>query len=155
VLYSCGPPVNVTPGPEAIIRANLARIGIDVRIEKSLGCLNGPETKELKAADMVLISRFDNWGDPGGTITATLGSPDIPGYWNDSALRHRIERAETLRGRARVLAFAQLDESLLRGASPFAVYGAFTVPEYFSARVGCRLFQGTYHFVDLGALCVR
>ena len=28
------------------------------------------------------------------------------------------------------------------------------VPEYLSPRVGCRVFQGAYGFLDLGAACV-
>ena len=70
-------------------------------------------------------------------------------------LRRRIERADALRGRPRIAEYARLDEALVRRAVPFAAYGAFTIPEYFSPRVGCKLFQSTYHFVDLGALCVR
>jgi ABC-type transport system substrate-binding protein len=157
VLYSCGPPANVTPSVEQIIRSNLARIGIRVQIERSLGCLNGPDTKKREEADMALVSPGDNVGDPAWTIRATLGlSPDgVPGYWNDPVLRRRIERAEALQGRARIREFARLDEILVRDAAPFAPYGSFTVPEYFSPQVGCKVFQATYHFVDLGALCVR
>lgn len=157
VLYSCGPPVNVTPGPEQIIRANLARIGIDVQIKRSLGCLNGPDTKRRAAADMALVSVGDDWGDPLRTIKTALGrSPEaMRGYWNDPVLRRRLELAESLRGEARIRAFAKLEETLVRDAAPFAPYGFFTSPEYFSPQVGCRIFQATYHFVDLGALCVR
>ena len=156
VLYSCGPPEPVTPGIEEIVRSNLARIGIDVRVERSLGCLNGPETGKLAAADMALIAAGDEWGDPSGTIDATLGAPQgIPGYWNDPTLRRRIEDAGKLRGAARIAGYARLDETLVRHAVPFAVYGGQTVAEYFSPRVGCKLFQATYHFVDLGALCVH
>jgi hypothetical protein len=38
-------------------------------------------------------------------------------------------------------------------AAPFAVYGSGVWSEYFSPRVGCKVFQGEYGFVDLGALC--
>jgi hypothetical protein len=156
VLYSCGPPQPATPGVEEIIRSNLARIRIDVEIEKSLGCLNGPETKKLTAADIQSITVGDDWGDPAGTIRAVLEGPfgGAVEYWNDPVLRRRIERAGRLRGTARIAEFASLDEALLR-AAPVAIFGALSAPEYFSPRVGCRLFHATYHFVDLGALCVR
>jgi hypothetical protein len=155
VLYSCGPPQPVTPGVEEIIRSNLARIGIDVEIEKSLGCLNGPETKKLAAADIQSITIGDDWGDPAGTVRAVLEGPfgGAVKYWNDPVLARRIERAGRLRGAARIAEFARLDEALLR-AAPVAVFGVLSAPEYFSPRVGCKLFHATYRFVDLGALCI-
>jgi peptide/nickel transport system substrate-binding protein len=157
VLYSCAEPENVTPGVDEIIRADLAQIGIDVRIEKSLGCLSGPDTKKLAAADMALITSFDDWGDPAGTIRAAFGlaGQGRQDYWGDPALLLRVEQAERLRGTARIAALSRLDEILVRDVAPLAVFGAFTTPEYFSPRVGCKIFQATYHFVDLGALCVR
>ena len=157
VLYSCGEPETVSPGVDEIIRADLARIGIGVRIEKSLGCLSGPDTKKLAAADMALITSFDDWGDPAGTIRAAFGSAGQgrQGYWDDPALLRRVEQVERLRGAARIAEFSRLDATLVRDVAPLAVFGAFTVPEYFSPRVGCKIFQATYHFVDLGALCVR
>ena len=154
VLYGCGDPIGVRIAE--IVRANLARIGIDVQIGLTQGCLNGPQPKKLAAADMQLGTVLDPEPDPSVWIKAALGLPYLaPGYWNDPVLRRRIERAGTLRGRARIAEYAQLDEALVRRAVPFAAYGGFTIPEYFSPRVGCKLFQSTYHFVDLGALCVR
>jgi hypothetical protein len=38
-------------------------------------------------------------------------------------------------------------------AAPFAVYGSWIWSEYFSPKVGCKVFQGEYGVVDLGALC--
>ena len=40
-------------------------------------------------------------------------------------------------------------------AAPLVVYGSFLYDEYFSPRVGCRLFQAFYLEADLGALCAR
>jgi hypothetical protein len=33
------------------------------------------------------------------------------------------------------------------------VFGSWVWSEYFSPRVGCKVFQGEYGVVDLGALC--
>jgi ABC-type transport system substrate-binding protein len=154
VLYLCGEATGVRIAQ--IVRANLARIGVDVQIEQSLGCLNGPESKKLAGADMQLITVLNPTPDPSVWIEAALGSPhSAPGYWNDAVLRRQIERARTLRGRARIDEYARLEESLVREGVPFASFGAFTIPEYFSPRVGCKLFQSIHHFVDLGTLCVR
>ena len=37
--------------------------------------------------------------------------------------------------------------------APLAVYGNFVSAEYFSPKVGCKVFQAEYRIVDLGALC--
>ena len=36
----------------------------------------------------------------------------------------------------------------LTRAAPFAAYGSFVWSEYFSPRVGCKVFQGEYGFVE-------
>lgn len=154
VLYVCGEPPNIRIAQ--IIRTNLARIGIGVHIDQTLGCLTGPKKKTLAAADLQLITVLNPELDPSVWIKAALGSAyGSPGYWDDPVLRRRIERAARLSGRTRIDEYARLDETLVRDAVPFAAYGAFTTAEYFSPRVGCKLFQAAHHFVDLGALCVQ
>ena len=36
-----------------------------------------------------------------------------------------------------------------------AAFSSFVRPEYIAPRVGCRVTQGAYQFLDLGAACVR
>jgi hypothetical protein len=154
VLYVCGDPENVRIAQ--IVRANLAQVGIDVRVDQSLGCLHGPEPRKIAAADMQLITILDPEPDPSVWIKAMLGSAyGASGYWGTAAYRRRIDGAQTLSGAARIAEFARLDQALVHDVAPFAAYGAFTTSEYFSPRVGCKVFQSTYHFVDLGTLCVR
>jgi ABC-type transport system substrate-binding protein/tRNA A-37 threonylcarbamoyl transferase component Bud32 len=154
VLYLCGEAPNLRVAQ--IIRGNLAPIGIHVRIDQSLGCLNGPEKARVRAADMQLVTISSSEPDASVWVKATLGTTYFsPGYWSDPKKRLRIERANRLRGQARTKEYARLDEVLVRDAAPFAAFGAFTTQAYFSPQVGCRLFQSTYHFVDLGALCVH
>ena len=38
---------------------------------------------------------------------------------------------------------------------PMAVYASWNNPEFFSARVGCKVSQGALNVADLGALCLR
>ncbi len=42
----------------------------------------------------------------------------------------------------------------MRDAAPVAVYATAVEPEFFSERVGCRITQGAFEVVDLGALCL-
>jgi len=152
-LYTCGDPVNKRIAE--IVRSNLAEIGIKVRIVNSLGCLTGPETKKLAATDLQLISRFDV-PDPAPFVEMALGNPyTVPGFSRDTRLRREIERARRTRGAARVRAYAKLDAVLVRDTVRFAVYASAVNPEFFSARVGCKVSQAALNFVDLGALCLR
>jgi hypothetical protein len=59
-----------------------------------------------------------------------------------------------LRGQARTVAFSEIDDELMRMA-PLAVYGSWVWAEYLSPKLGCKVFQAEYGFVDLGALCER
>jgi len=48
--------------------------------------------------------------------------------------------------------FRQLADELTRTA-PLAVFGSWVWPQYFSPKVGCKVFQSVYRVADLGALC--
>ena len=84
--------------------------------------------------------------------SSVFGSPLGPGPWNHPSFRKQLERARPLRGEARLAAYRRIDDELMR-AAPFAVFGSWVWSEYSSPKVGCKLFQTEYRFVDLGALC--
>ena len=157
VLYWCG-------GDErqralaAIIRADLARIGIRMSFDQAPQC---PETYDARArrADLLLFSALASpERDPQPFLDEALatdghyGSALGPGLWTTRAFRQRLAHASVLRGISRTRAFAKLVGELTR-AAPFAVYGTFVWSQYFSPHVGCRVFQGAYGFADLGSLC--
>ena len=159
VLYWCG-------GDErqqtlaGIIRSDLARIGIRVRVDQAAQC---PETYDARArrADLLLFSALGSQElDPQPFLEQALatdghyGSALGPGLWTSRSFRRRLEHAKVLRGRARARAYSALVAKLTR-AAPFAAYGSFVWSEYFSPRVGCKVFQGEYGFADLGALCKK
>ncbi len=81
-------------------------------------------------------------------------SPLGPGPWNDPTFRKQLEEARPLRGAARIAAYGRLVDELMRMA-PFAGYGTYVWSQYFSPKVGCKVFLGEYGFVDLGALCKK
>jgi ABC-type transport system substrate-binding protein/predicted Ser/Thr protein kinase len=157
-LYFCGEPANLQIA--RIVRSNLRPLGIEVTLAPSLNCLRGPDPK-ARQADLMLVTRSTSIHDPAPFLhaltddTFSLGSGVDPVTWSDSGFERRLRRADALDGPARVAAFRALEDGLLRGASPYAAYGSFTAPEYFSSRTGCRLLQGAHEFADLGALCVR
>jgi len=152
-LYLCGDAIGARIA--RIVRANLAPIGIDVQIDQSLGCLKGPDPARLAAADMQLVSRFDDVSDPSSFVELPLGDRyTAPGYWRSPRLQGRIESARGVTGSARTAAYLGLETALVRDAAPVAVFATAVNAEFFSARVGCRISQGALGMVDLGALCV-
>jgi ABC-type transport system substrate-binding protein/tRNA A-37 threonylcarbamoyl transferase component Bud32 len=153
VLYFCGDSANRRVAE--IVRSNLSRIGIGISIVGSQGCFSAKAAR----ADL-LLARFDSLErDPAPFLREALadgvdGVPLGAGPWHDRSFRRRLEQANELSGRARLAAYARLDAELVR-AAPFAVYGSLVHPDYFSPRVGCKVFQSAYHVADLGAICLR
>jgi ABC-type transport system substrate-binding protein len=152
-LYYCGESINRRIAE--IVRSNLAQIGIDVHIDASLGCLTGPETRRLAAADLQLVSNFDALPDPAPFLEFALGNPYSVPAWRDPGLRAQIEAAHGTHGAERRATYARLERRVVRDAMPIAVYASGVNPEFFSARVGCKVTQGALGVVDLGLLCLR
>jgi hypothetical protein len=65
-----------------------------------------------------------------------------------------MRQAATLRGEHRLQAYAQLDQDLTTNDPPAAAWGIGTFREFFSARVGCQIYQPIYGF-DLGSICLQ
>jgi ABC-type transport system substrate-binding protein/tRNA A-37 threonylcarbamoyl transferase component Bud32 len=127
-----------------IVRSDLARIAISVTIAESTQCGSDPEAAR---ADMTIgwFRSFEHDPEP---FLQQAGSS------RSQSFQRRLAHASELRGPGRLDAYARLDSELVHQA-PLAVYASWVQPDYFSPRVGCKVFQSTYHFVDLGALCVQ
>jgi serine/threonine protein kinase len=156
VLYACPPQPRVT----AIVRANLARVGLPVSIVESTDCLEGHDPQSDRA-DLLLSSLGLGPADrdPAPFFDMAIGGAynfpaPGPGPWRSRSFQTRLERARGLRGALHVAAYAKLQGELMRDA-PVAVFGSFVAPEYFSPKVGCKVFQAEYRVADLGMLCVR
>ena len=160
LLAPCDPQLSSVTG---LVRSELAKIGITVSIVVKPGtCDSRDIALQFKHADLMIgtnIGRGPTNRDPAPFFEDVLthglwGSPLGPGPWDAPAFRNRLESAGELSGRARVAAYARLERELSQFA-PIVVYGSFLYDEYFSPRVGCKLFQAFYLQVDLGALCPR
>jgi ABC-type transport system substrate-binding protein len=159
VLYYCGQPSNSRVA--AVIRANLAEIGIRVRPAPSLDCTLGRDPK-IDKADLMLLSPATPIVDPAPFVEAALGRELgigvglLPkGWFRDASLGRDLDAARLLTGAERTAAYAALQERLLSDAVPFAALGSWTAPEYVSPRLGCRLFQGALNSLDLAAACPK
>jgi serine/threonine-protein kinase len=161
VVYICGDPRERSLAE--IVRTDLARIRMTVSVVEEQQCPSPDNPAASKHADLLLVSGWpflqSDERDPVQVLDQALGSgvygsPLPPGPWNGRAFRRRLDQARPLRGAARVAAYRRLADELTR-AGPFAVFGSWVWPEYFSPKVGCKVFQSVYRVADLGALCKR
>jgi tRNA A-37 threonylcarbamoyl transferase component Bud32 len=140
------------PKLAAIVSLNLARIRIATSVLQSQECPG-----RFERADLLFVTLGGNELDPAKFLDQALessvyGSPLGPGPWRSAAFRRDLQRAHVLRGTARTVAFRRIQTRLTRMA-PFAVYGSWVWAQYLSPKLGCKVFQAEYGFVDLGALC--
>lgn len=138
-----------------IVRRDLHRIGITVRIEafSEPSYFNRIGTGE--PYDLALAGWIAGRLDPSEFLNALLSATE----WNlptldDPLYQHRLSAAERLSGTRRDLAYAQLDAQLVRDAAPLVAWGNAVDHDFFSARIGCQIYQPIYG-IDLAALCIK
>jgi peptide/nickel transport system substrate-binding protein len=144
-----------------IVRTDLRRIRMTVSILEEQQCPSPDNAAASKHADLLLVSGWpfseSDERDPVQVLDQALdsgvyGAPLPPGPWKGRAFRRRLDQARPLQGAARVAAYRRLADELTR-TGPLAVFGSWVWPEYFSPKVGCKVFQPVYRVADLGALC--
>jgi serine/threonine-protein kinase len=159
VVYVCGDPRGRKLAE--IVRTDLRRIRMTVSILEEQQCPSPDNAATSKPADLLLVNGWpfleSDERDPVQELDQALGSgvygaPLPPGPWKERAFRRRLDQARPLRGAARFAAYHQLADVLTR-TGPLAVFGSWVWPEYFSPKVGCKVFQSVYLVADLGALC--
>ena len=110
------------------------------------------------------VTRLDpsGAGKPAGSRTTRI-PPSSSTFSSRAALsRHSRSRSTSAssrlrlvgRGAARYLAYGRLDADLARDAAPLAAIGNGASHDFFSARMGCQVFNPLYG-MDLAALCIR
>lgn len=142
VLAVCSDPGCTELG--RIIQADLARIGIRIQLRPYAGAIASATTRP--GADIVLARVFAPYPDPAAFLKAALGG------------RFAQDRLATLTGldrSQRLSAAGQLEFQLMRGPAPLAAVGTPVIPEFFSARVSCHIFQPIEYGADLGSLCLN
>ena len=140
VLAACSDPGCSELGQ--IIQADLARIGIRIQLQPYAGAIGSATTRS--GADMVLARVVAPYPDPAAFLEIAFG-----GFGQDSLAK----LAGLDRGR-RITAAGQFELQLMRGPAPLAAIGTPVVPEFFSARVSCHIFQPLEFGADLGSLCL-
>ena len=158
VLYTCARPD--CTATSRILRANLAAIGISVRVRQ----FDDPYSETLKPGaeyDMEITGWYYDWPDPSQVLNLFLDGKGFRPDWAPipqpipASYQRALERAALLRGDARRSEYPRLAAKLERNVAPFAAYATPVLPEFFSTRIGCRVEQPIVGAVDLGALCVK
>jgi DNA-binding SARP family transcriptional activator/ABC-type oligopeptide transport system substrate-binding subunit len=140
VLAVCGEPSCDHAGQ--LIARDLRRLRIDVKEVRYTGDI-AARTRRART-DIVLARVFARYPDPLAFMSRALG-PRAPAR----QLLDRLDRGH------RLAAAGQLEMKRLRDDPPAAAFGTPTVPEFFSARVGCKRWTALASAVDLTALCLK
>ena len=115
--------------------------------------MSGPDDDVLP-----IVWTYD-WPDPGDVPNIFLGTKGYRPSWASppfplpSRYGRAFARAAVLRGASRDAAYRRLLVKLAREVAPFAAFATPVLPEFFSARLGCRVDQPVTGQVDIGALC--
>ena len=160
VLYAASAPADRELAK--LIKAELAPIGIDVQIKAftapGIGHVAGRRGAPF---DMALTAWFVGYPDPanilnylfnGRSIRATANSN--LSYFDDPNYNRKLAAAARLSGSQREAAYQALEADLLRNAAPAASLFNAAQSEFFSARIGCQVYQPVYQ-IDLAALCLK
>ena len=144
------------------LRASMRAIGLELVVEKIDDF--GPRVSAPHAAwDLSLLEFEPELPDPANTINQLYeaGYPAASGITTavthrltDAALNRELRAAARLSGRARLDAYARLDERLARDVAALIPIGSYDQLDSFSERIGCQTFHPVYGMI-LGALCFR
>ena len=163
VLYAYNEPDSARVAQ--IVKNNLKAIGIDVDIKLfSRGVFFKRTSKANEPYDMAILAWFADNADPANFLGLLDGRalhedshlsvfPNLARF-DDPTFNRRLVAAERLSGPRRYIAYTRLEHDLARDEAPWIAFGNETSHDFFSARVGCQVYQPVYG-IDLGALCIH
>jgi ABC-type transport system substrate-binding protein len=148
VFYTCATPQ--CRQAAQVVQENLKLIGIDLEIKSfPSGAVFHRVEREGEPFDAAIVGWIADFPDPVGFLN---NNPNIS-YFDDLSYNRRLEAAARLSGAQRYSAYAFLDADLARKMAPFAALFNRSELDFFSARMGCQVYEPIYG-VDLAALCI-
>ena len=160
VLYTC----TFSPCPQwaQVVKANLAAIGVAVEIRMfSLEDLFAKQNTQGEPWDIGLLTWSVDYPDPSDVLNYMfegkfIGQPQAANWerFNDLVYNRRLQAAAKLTGPRRYREYARLDEDIARDAAPIVAFANENRFDFFSARMGCHVYQPVYG-MDLAALCIK
>ena len=150
------------------MQTSLAAIGIHVTVtqlnrhapELEPGTRFDPKTDNAAPAlkpgtrfDILDTSTEILYPDSASFLTTMLQS--IPPGWVSTNVKSKVDHLARLTGNQRQTAAAALANHLAHYEVPAAAYATPQTSQYFSPRLGCRIFTPFGYGVDLAALCLN
>jgi len=145
-----------------IVRQNLRAIGIELELRRF------PFTAMLDRAgrrgepfDLVHTGWGADYPDPYVFLNKLLSGSGIQArnnvnysYFDDPRFDRELDAAARLTGDERFERYGELDVELARDGAPLAVFGNQNSRDFFSARMGCQVYNPVYG-MSFAALCLR
>jgi ABC-type transport system substrate-binding protein len=147
-FYTC----NLVPCTQLaeLVKQQLAPLGIDVRIEQfPVGRYLSVLGRRDAQFDIAFFGHTADSTDPG----AFLEGLDLTTFFESPASERRLRAAHGVAGPARERTYSRLQLELTRD-TPLVVFGVNVRQDFFSARMGCQVYNPLYG-MDLAALCVK
>jgi ABC-type transport system substrate-binding protein len=151
---------NLSPWREEaqIVRRNLKPLGIDVQIKEfPIGDFFTRVTRRGEPFDLAVSGYFFPQ-DPMEILSFLFDAPtSVPSnisHFRDAAVSRKLEAVAKLSGDERYRAAARLALELQRDHAPAAAIATTAARDFFSARIGCQVYQPVWG-MDLAALCLR
>jgi ABC-type transport system substrate-binding protein/class 3 adenylate cyclase/streptogramin lyase len=144
-----------------IVRRNLRPLGIDVQVKEfPIGDYFTRLGRRGEPFDLAVAGWYFGSTDPILMLAIFDGSPISPAgninasYFNDPVFNRQLAAVAKLAGAKRYRAAGRLAVELARDAAPVAAFTTTASLDFFSARIGCHVYQPVYG-MDLAALCLR
>jgi serine/threonine-protein kinase len=159
---SNGPDDATTGQAVAVLRQDLARLGMTVRVRR-FDDPWGAAAKPNAPVDLLLNAWYADYADPSDFINVIFDSHPLGyGYpvpyelYADPIFLKEMRRVYLVEGAGRAAAYRNLVARMMRESPPAAVFQVPRTPaQLFSGRLGCQLFRPQDHgYVDLAALCL-
>ena len=107
----------------------------------------------------------ESWGadyaDPYDFINVLLDGRNIQdqnntnfAYFNDPSFNSQLDQAATKVGSDRASTYGDIATAMKTDQAPWAAWSNQTNYDFFSARIGCQLWEPSYG-IDLATLCIR
>ncbi len=144
-----------------IVRRDLRPLGIDVQVkEMPVGDFFARIGRRGEPFDLAVAGWSFSSTDPAQVLAifagGTIGGPNQVNvaHFNDPSFNRKLVAAAKLSGPKRYRTYSRLALELERDLVPAAAIATNASRDFFSARIGCQLYQPVYG-VDLAALCLR
>ena len=136
------------------VREALATIGIGLTIHEVSDPFAEAQDPRTDADLFNAFYASEGLSDPASFLTS-LFDERVPSGWVPASVRSAISKLDPLTGEAREQAAGNLAMSLATADVPLAAFGTPVIGEFFSPRLGCKVFPPFGFGVDLAALCLK